>query len=154
MLLILSIEIGCWRPPLISLLTFFLLSAPHTPLPCTSTGVTGLGSYRLHEGVQQGDPLRPLLFCLTLHQFCQCLLSALSISYSYDVTTGGSCFAILQDLEVVKEAEDIGLTLNSFKWEIIIWDHTTFDTTLTSLPGVHLIGGPCTCLSFIGFSTW
>ena len=32
------------------------------------------------EGVQQGDPLGPLLFCLTLHQYCQCFSSELCIS--------------------------------------------------------------------------
>ncbi len=31
------------------------------------------------EGVQQGDPLGPLLFCLTVHQLCGQLLSELCV---------------------------------------------------------------------------
>ena len=91
------------------------------------------------EGVQQGDPLGPLLFRLTLHQYCQCLSADLCVSYLDDVTIGGSCTDILQDLEVVKLAEDIGLTLNLSKCEIITQDHTTFETILTSIPGDQLV---------------
>ena len=93
----------------------------------------------LAEGVQQGHPLGPFLFCLILHKYCQCLSSALSISYLDDVTIAGSCADILQDLAVVWEAEDIGLTLNSSKCKIITRHHTTFDTILTSLPGAHIV---------------
>ena len=81
----------------------------------------------------------PLLFCLTLHKYCQCLLSASSVSYLDDVTIGGSCADILQDLAVVQELEDIGLTLNSSKCEIITQDYTTFDTILTSLSEAHTV---------------
>ncbi len=31
------------------------------------------------EGVQQGDPLGPLLFCLALHRHCMQLCSSLSV---------------------------------------------------------------------------
>ena len=91
------------------------------------------------EGVQQGDPLGPLLFCLTLHHHCQCLSADLCVSYLDDVMIGGSCTDILQDLEVVKSAEDIGLTLNLLKCEIITQDHTTFETILTSIPGAQRV---------------
>ena len=91
------------------------------------------------EGVQQGDPLWPLLFCLTLHQYCQRLSADLCVSYLDDVIIGGSCTDILQDLEVVKSAEDIGLTLNLSKCEIITQDHTTFETILSSILGATLV---------------
>ena len=42
------------------------------------------------EGVQQGDPLGPLLFCLTLHQHCSQLPSELCAMYLDDVTLGGT----------------------------------------------------------------
>ena len=54
-----------------------------------------------------------MLFCLTLHQFCQCVSYALSIPYLDDVTIGGPLAATPQDLAVVREVEDIGLILNS-----------------------------------------
>ena len=91
------------------------------------------------EGVQQGDPLGPLLFCLTLHQYCQRFSSELCISYLDDISIGGSCKSILQDLAVVREAEDIGLRLNLSKSEIITRDHTTLGTLLTSLPGAQVM---------------
>ena len=52
---------------------------------------------------------------------------------------GGSCTDILQDLEVMKSVEDIGLTLNLSKCEIITQDHTTFETILSSIPGAQLV---------------
>ena len=41
------------------------------------------------EGVQQGDPLGPQLFCLTLHRHCLQLRSELCIMYLDDVTLVG-----------------------------------------------------------------
>ena len=59
------------------------------------------------------------------------------VSYLDNITIGSPCADVLQDLAVVKKVEDIGLTLNSSKCEIITWDHTIFGTILTSLPGAH-----------------
>ena len=93
----------------------------------------------LAKGVQQGDPLRPLLFCPTLHQYCQCLSSELCISCLDDITIGGPCTNILHVFPDVKEVEDTGFTLNVSRWEIITQDHTTLDTLLTSLPGAWTV---------------
>ncbi len=41
------------------------------------------------EGVQQGDPLGPLLFRLALHRHCMQLCSSLSVMYMDDVSIGG-----------------------------------------------------------------
>ena len=54
------------------------------------------------EGVQQGDPPGPLLFCLTIHELCSHLQSELCLSYLDDGTLGGCNDVISQDLEVVK----------------------------------------------------
>ena len=56
-----------------------------------------------------------------------------------DVTIGGFCDDILQDLMVVREAEFIGLNLNLSKCEIITQDNTTHGTILTSLPGSQVV---------------
>ena len=45
------------------------------------------------EGVEQGDSLCPLLFCLTLHCHCEQLLSLLCVMYLDDVSAGGGCAA-------------------------------------------------------------
>ena len=77
------------------------------------------------EGVQQGDPLGPLLFCLTLHQHCLCLRSEFNMLYLDDVTLGGDCHDLLHDLKVIKDAVKLGLTLNTTKCEIISQDLST-----------------------------
>ena len=41
------------------------------------------------EGVQQGDPLGPLLFCLTLYQLHSRVKSEFCVLYLDDVTLGG-----------------------------------------------------------------
>ena len=41
------------------------------------------------EGVQQGDPMGPLLFCLALHPILLALASPLRIAFMDDVTLGG-----------------------------------------------------------------
>ena len=48
-------------------------------------------------------------------------------------------FSVLQDLEVVREAEQIGLKLNLSKCEIITQDHTTLGTILSSIPGAQVV---------------
>ena len=47
------------------------------------------------EGVQQGDPLGPLLFCLTIHQLCSRMKSELSLFYLDDGTLGGKVEDVL-----------------------------------------------------------
>ena len=91
------------------------------------------------EGVQQGDPLGPLLFCLTLHRHCLQLRSELCIMYLDDVTLGGSCSDILHDLEVIMEAENLGLTFNNSKSEIICNDNTTRGSIIAHLPGAQVV---------------
>ena len=97
------------------------------------------------EGVQQGDPLGPLLFCLTLHRHCLQLRSELCIMYLDDVTLGGSCSDILCDLEAIMEAENLGLTVNNSKSEIICHDHTTRGSIITHLPGAQVVDPSLAC---------
>ena len=50
------------------------------------------------EGVQQADPLGPLLFCLSLYQLHSQMRSKLCILYLDDVTLGGNLDDLLHDL--------------------------------------------------------
>ena len=46
------------------------------------------------EGVQQGDPIGPLLFCLTIHNLVTELRSEFTIFYLDDGTIGGDLYDI------------------------------------------------------------
>ena len=103
------------------------------------------------EGVQQGDPLGPLLFCLTLQQLSLQLRSELCLFYLDDGTLGGSEDDILHDLEVINNAADeLGLMLNMQKCELITCSSTIRDSILSVSPqlqvtmpdSVSLLGSP------------
>ena len=91
------------------------------------------------EGVQQGDPLGPLLFCLAIHRHCSQMRSPLYLMYLDDVTIAGAVDNILHDLEVIKEAKTLDLTLNSNTSEIISVDATVRGTILCSIPGAKTV---------------
>ena len=72
------------------------------------------------EGVQQGDPMGPLLFCLSIHALVSKLKSELIVFYIDDCTIGGSVQDVLADLRRVEcEASELGLELNHSKSELI-----------------------------------
>ena len=75
------------------------------------------------EGVQQGDPLGPLLFCLAVQPLVNKLQSELKIFYLDDGLVGGSVESVVRDIYTVKEeAQDLGLHLNLLKSELIAID--------------------------------
>ena len=72
------------------------------------------------EGVQQGDPLGPLLFCLVIHPLVLQLGSELRLFYLDDGTLGGPEEEVLRDFEFIEcEAASLGLYLNRSKTELI-----------------------------------
>ena len=93
------------------------------------------------EGVQQGDPLGPMLFCLTIHPMVEKLRSELKVFYLDDGTLGGNLEDIIRDLKLVeKEAAELGLQLNRSKSELLCEDQTTRDQLLKVVPGLQVIG--------------
>ena len=72
------------------------------------------------EGVQQGDPLGPLLFCLVIHPLVLQLRPELCLFYLDDGTSGGPEEGVLRDLEFIeREAASLGLHLNHSITELI-----------------------------------
>jgi Reverse transcriptase (RNA-dependent DNA polymerase) len=68
------------------------------------------------EGVQQGDPLGPLLFCLTTQPLLSSLASNLTIGFSDDFTIGGHLDSVAADIATIKSSgASLGLSLNSVK---------------------------------------
>jgi len=103
-------------------------------------------SIQSSEGVQQGDPLGPLLFCLAIHCRSIQLSSEFCVMYLDDITLGGSPEAILHDLEVIQSFEGIGLYLNNQKSEIISGDPVTIGTIMEDLPGARVVDPSEACL--------
>ena len=88
------------------------------------------------EGVQQGDPLGPLLFCLCIHHMGSQLRSELSFFYLDDGTLGGSEEDLCHDVEVVERVgSSIGQMLNAE----IIGSPEMANSILSSLPGAKVI---------------
>lgn len=72
------------------------------------------------EGVQQGDPLGPLLFSLSIHPLLQNLHSDLVVGYMDDLSLGGSEVTVATDIDnIISAGHKIGLKLNTHKCEII-----------------------------------
>ena len=105
------------------------------------------------EGVQQGDPLGPLLFCLTLQPLLNSLSSPLKVGYLDDITLGGPIDLVNTDVStIISTGTAIGLNLNLTKCEIIcdssvqtglvISDFLHVPRNQTLLLGVPLINGP------------
>ena len=92
------------------------------------------------EGVQQGDPLGPLLFCFSIHHLCTQLKSELCIFYLDDGTLGGSMETVLQDLALVEQlGSKLGLKLNCQKSELFCSNDDARAAILSSLHGAKVI---------------
>ena len=72
------------------------------------------------EGVQQGDPLGPLLFCLAIKSLLDQVSSEFLIGYLDDITVGGDKDDVLEDVIRLREgAAAVGLELNHSKSELL-----------------------------------
>ena len=92
------------------------------------------------EGVQQGDPLGPLLFCLTIHPIVSRLKSCFTVFYLDDGSLGGPVQDVLSDLRLVEEeAAKLGLQLNYSKSELICDDPSSRDEMLLEAPSLRCV---------------
>lgn len=72
------------------------------------------------EGVQQGDPLGPLLFCLVIQPIISNLQSKLNEWYLDDGSIGDSIDTVIADIKTIKTlSEEVGLTLNTSTCEAL-----------------------------------
>ena len=102
------------------------------------------------EGVQQGDPLGPLLFCLVIFPLTQMLCFEFRIFYLDDATLGGNEVDVCDDFKMIeREAAEVGLELNHHKSELICADqaglallHLAPDLCRVSTHTPTLLGSP------------
>jgi len=75
------------------------------------------------EGVQQGDPLGPLIFCATSLRLAKLMKSPLNIWYMDDGTLGGDVDVLINDFQAIQQVgRTVGLELNVHKCELITDD--------------------------------
>ena len=100
-----------------------ILPFVHSAYSSPSSLYCGNDILQSSKGVQQGDPLGPLLFCLSLYHLHSQMRSEFCIVYLDDVTLGGNVEDLAHDLRVFQhEAAALGLQLNQRKSEIICND--------------------------------
>ena len=108
----------------------------------------GNRSISSQEGVQQGDPLGPLLFCLTIQPILSSLSSKLKVGYLDDITLGGHANAVNKDVSTIMSCgSDVGLHLNLSKCEIISPSSIPSELLLSSFTHIQpcestLLGAP------------
>jgi hypothetical protein len=75
-------------------------------------------------GVQQGDPLGPLLFALAIDNIARSVESPFNVWYLDDATIGGPVESIINDLtKIVPALTSLGLEVNPSKSEVINIDY-------------------------------
>ena len=104
-------------------------------------------------GVQQGDPLGPLLFCLVLQPIISSLDCPLRVGYMDDLTLGGPILDIASAVEsIVAEGSLIGLKLNPSKCELI-GRHDSLESLPSTLTDFKRIDSEFACLLGAPLST-
>ena len=90
------------------------------------------------EGIQQGDPIGPLLFCLIIQGLVSDLKSECKVFYLDDGTLGGSLQVLSKDLKYIEEEGwKLGLHLNVSKSEVIASDQSVVGNLLSEFPGLR-----------------
>src|SRR5688572_13974202 len=110
----------------------------------------GSNIIRSEEGTQQGDPLGPLEFCITLQPILLQLKSELRVAFLDDLTLRGKVDVVAHDIQLIaQESANLGLQLNRAKCEIIFQNYENkFDDPSfcgfkhTPLEEATLLGSP------------
>ena len=138
MRLTLFAETGCWKQCMIWPLLYIRWFIHHTLFhPFFFGGTTPSCLLRMFNKVTPWAPYFSV--CLPIATVPVCMKSAFSVMYLDDVTIGGHLENISHDLNVIKKAKVLGLSLNNEKSEIICEDATVRGAILCPLPGAQVI---------------
>ena len=91
------------------------------------------------EGAQQGDPLGPMLYCMTTLQLTRSVKSEMNIWYLDDGSIGGHVDDLCHVIAVKCAGSRVGLQLNDAKCEIITDDTTVLHRIRDIAPAVKHI---------------
>jgi hypothetical protein len=117
-----------------------LLPYIHSAYSAPSVLLWGSDEISSSEGIQRGDPIGPLLFCITTHKLVSSLSSEFKVFYLDDGTIGGNLDGITSDLRRIQEqGQDLGLCLNVEKSELVSHDHSSVLGALSSFPGLQFV---------------
>jgi len=112
---------------------------------------TGDTTLQSAEGVQQGDPLGPLLFCLALDAPLKSLDTEFLAGYLDDISLGDTVPRLVQHVRALEaSASSIGLRLNREKCEIVgldasqrgFWEASGLGFRITGADDSTLLGSP------------
>ena len=113
----------------------------HSAYSTASDLYLGEDKIRSDEGVQQGDPLGPLLFCITIQPLLTNCPSELRLGYLDDITLGDKLSSLGDSINKLKaDAERLGLTLNETKCEVI---SSALNNMLPSCLSQFILVPPC-----------
>ena len=107
-----------------------------------------LRSISSEEDTQQGDPLGPLLFYITIQSLLHMLRSELVVGYIDDITIGGHISTLDEDVTIIKRnGPSLGLHLNITKCELIssvmpVQSQSLNEFIAVSPPDASLLGTP------------
>ena len=91
-----------------------ILPFVHSAYSSPSSLYCGNDILQSSEGVQQGDPLGPLLFCLSLYHLHSQMRSEFCILYLDDVTLGGNVEDLAHDLRVFQRIRSLAKCFANF----------------------------------------
>ena len=114
----------------------FVSSAYSSPSILLWNGVQFLSA----EGIQQGDPIGPMLFCLTIQELVSSLSSEFNVFYLDDGAIGGNFADLRADFQRIEDqGQALGLHLSVDKSELISYDESAVTAVLSTFPGLQFI---------------
>ena len=132
-----------------------VLRLASTAYATSSLLVIGNETILSETGVQQGDPLGPVLFALAVDQIARSVRSPINIWYLDDATIGGPAESVCEDLRrIIPMLSDIGLEVNPTKSEVSNVSCYNFQSvliaiesalqvvTVTEREGLGILGAP------------
>lgn len=88
--------------------------------------------FSFERGIQQGDPLGPLLYSLVTLRTANKLKSSLKLMYLDDTTIGGSPLDVILGFQtILQSSAELGLELNLAKCEVFIFGGSLMEQQAT-----------------------